>query len=219
MCYDITLIWSLLPDLYWTLLFEYSDITLHGLQLFTYSCTLFTRILNYTKHCYFLSCITIKSIHWVHDLIIFIEYRYMIVCWIIDFDMALTVIWIFSEYGTRLFLVFLILIWHSCYLDIPATDLRCVKLSAKRDTTYVAGGHLFNLIGATSRISRLMDLIPHASGYPVTRYYCCFCVVKYNKYNMGWEKWTIDYILSSGCSWIHIHTTTGDGVILPTNCI
>ena len=60
-----------------------------------------------------------------------------------------TVTGIFPEYSAWSFPVFLIFIWHSCYLDISTFHLRCVKLSATWDKPYhIHGrGHLWNLWG------------------------------------------------------------------------
>ena len=63
-----------------------------------------------------------------------------------------------------------------CYLNIPATDLRCVKLSAIWDKMpyHIRGvGHLLNPVGATSRAPRLMDLIPPLSCYMLFLLFLC----------------------------------------------
>jgi len=119
----------------------------------------YLRIPVHPLHGYFvtlniiISCL-VSQLHrftWVHDLIIFIEYWYVTVYWITDIDMIFTITWIFSEYDTWLFPVFLILIWYSYYLDISTTDLRCAKLSAILDKVshhIRDGGHLLNPVGS-----------------------------------------------------------------------
>ena len=70
----------------------------------------------------------------------------------------------------------------------------------KCHTTYVARATSWALDGLPLKSQVSCLLLSHVSCYLVTRYYFYFCVVKYNKYNMGFgENWTVDMVLSGGC--------------------
>ena len=124
------------------------------LWLFMYSC--------YMDYCYLNILILLLHEYFMNIVSDCFQYHsYMIVSFITDIDMKL----LLSEYTGN---------WSKM--------CRTKHHTGQSATSHMSWGHVLNPVGATSRVQYFMDHMSHISCHHVIHYYCCFFIVKYNKY-------------------------------------